>query len=253
MPDAPDGPEPGGIVGVVAPAGAPAPVVLGYDDGPEPGGTDRVLAELQRAGVTATFFVLLTRVRRHPGLLAETVDAGHDVALHGADHVRPTDLDPRVLADRLRGAKEALEDAVQVPVRWYRPPYGAQSPRTWQAAVDLGLTPVLWSLHLDDWRAGTDEQRLSGLRAAAGAGHVVLAHDGFAGLDDGVDDGPAPQLDRGLLTRRLLAACAEKGWHPLSLADAVAAGHELVRRPWPLPAGPVPGLRADPRPTPRPR
>jgi peptidoglycan/xylan/chitin deacetylase (PgdA/CDA1 family) len=39
-------------------------VVLTFDDGPEPGGTDRVLSALAAAGASATFFVLLTRVRK---------------------------------------------------------------------------------------------------------------------------------------------------------------------------------------------
>ena len=53
-----------GSVRSVRPAGDLA--VLTYDDGPLPGGTDKVLAALAEVGTTATFFVLLSRARRHP-------------------------------------------------------------------------------------------------------------------------------------------------------------------------------------------
>ena len=212
-------------------------MVLTYDDGPEPGGTDRVLAELGRAGATATFFVLLTRVRLHPGLLAETMQAGHEIALHGYDHVRPTAVDRTLFARRLREARAALEDQTQRPVRWYRPPYGAQSRATWDEVMRARLTPVLWSLHLRDWLPIRDAEKLSDLREASGSGHIVLAHDGYATLIDGVDDGPAPALHRGRLTRRMLRICAEKDWQPMSLGDALDAGHELSCRTWLEPAG----------------
>src|ERR1700743_2447553 len=76
--------------------------VLTYDDGPQPGGTDRVLAALADAGSTATFFILVGRARRHPGLLADVVAAGHEIALHGVDHVRLTTLSPGVVRKRTR-------------------------------------------------------------------------------------------------------------------------------------------------------
>ena len=72
-------------------------VVLTYDDGPT-AETPAVLEALADVGATATFFVLLTRVRRTPGLLADVRDAGHEIALHGADHRRLTTLEPATAA-----------------------------------------------------------------------------------------------------------------------------------------------------------
>ena len=84
-----------GIPLVLAWSGAPVSslsFVLTYDDGPTPGVTDRLLPILAEAGATATFFVLLTRVRAHPSMVAELLAAGHEVALHGIDHVDLTSL-----------------------------------------------------------------------------------------------------------------------------------------------------------------
>ena len=55
------------MVGLRRPSGS---FVLTYDDGPTPGITDRLLPVLAEAGATATFFVLLTRVRADPGCCA---------------------------------------------------------------------------------------------------------------------------------------------------------------------------------------
>jgi peptidoglycan/xylan/chitin deacetylase (PgdA/CDA1 family) len=205
--------------------------VLTYDDGPTQGVTDRLLPVLAAAGATATFFVLLTRVRSSPGLLREVLAAGHEVGLHGPDHLRLTSLEPDVLPGRFRDAKAELEDLTGVPVRWSRPPYGAQDPASWRAARAAGLTPVLWSLHCLDWETHSLDAHLAGLRAADPTGSVVLLHDGFADARDGVDDGPPPDLDRVALTRGVLDELASSGLTGSSLHHALA-GSSPVTRPW---------------------
>lgn len=109
---------------VIAVRPAAGSVVLTYDDGPTPGVTDRLLPVLAEASATATFFVLLTRVRSRVGLLRETLAAGHEVGLHGPDHRRLTTLPPETLATRFRDAKAELEDVMGAEVRWSRPPDG---------------------------------------------------------------------------------------------------------------------------------
>jgi peptidoglycan/xylan/chitin deacetylase (PgdA/CDA1 family) len=205
--------------------------VLTYDDGPTPGVTDRLLPVLAEAGATATFFVLLTRVRPSLGLLREVLAAGHEVALHGADHRRLTTLPPESLSERFGDSRSELEDLAGVPVRWSRPPYGVQDRASWAAAREAGLTPVLWSVTCRDWETPPPEDHLAELRAADQAGGVVLLHDGFADARDGVDDGPAPDLDRIALTRDVLAELHAAGLTVTSLGRALTSA-DAVTRPW---------------------
>ena len=209
------------VTGVHPPTSA---TIITYDDGPTPGVTDALLAELAAAEARATFFVLLTRVRRNPGLLAEIIAAGHEVGLHGADHRRLTSLDPGELPSMLRDAKGELEDAAGLPVRWFRPPYGAQNAASWQTTVDAGMTPVMWSIACRDWETLEPEAYLEPLRGRTLRGEVVLLHDGYADACDGVDDGPAPELDRVALTRGVLAEVATQRLTVVTLSEAVAPG-----------------------------
>jgi peptidoglycan/xylan/chitin deacetylase (PgdA/CDA1 family) len=204
--------------------------VLTYDDGPQPGGTDRVLTALADAGRTATFFVLVGRARKHPGLLADVVAAGHEIALHGVDHVRLTTLSPSVVRRRTRDGRRELEDLTGQQVRWFRPPYGAQHPSTWAAIRSTGLTSVVWSDEVADWQDGTVDE-IAARAASVRSGSVVLLHDGYADGFDGVDDGPAPTFDRGELTRRILGELDDRGLATASLRDVLTEG-KAVRGAW---------------------
>jgi peptidoglycan/xylan/chitin deacetylase (PgdA/CDA1 family) len=205
-------------------------VVLTYDDGPQPGGTDRVLAALADAGTTATFFVLVGRARRFPGLLADVVAEGHEIALHGVDHVRLTTLSAGQVRTRTRDGRRELEDLAGQRIRWFRPPYGAQRPATWAAIRAAGLESVVWSNDAKDWQDDPVTE-IAGRTTTAGSGSVLLLHDGYADAADGVDDGPPPGFDRGELCRRILTGFHERGLATSSLRDALTDG-SAVRGAW---------------------
>jgi peptidoglycan/xylan/chitin deacetylase (PgdA/CDA1 family) len=198
-------------------------VVMTFDDGPDPVSTPRVLDALERHGAGATFFVLLTRVRRYPELIRSIVDAGHEVGLHGVDHTRLTSLAPREVGRRTAAGRSELEDAVQREVRWFRAPYGAMLPAHWMAVKRAGVEPVGWGPTPEDWRDLPEEHLAAEGMRGCERGSIILAHDATAGALDGVpDDPPPPDIDRGKLTDLMLTKLAERGLSSVTLGDALA-------------------------------
>nr|WP_269778552.1 polysaccharide deacetylase family protein [Microlunatus antarcticus] len=211
-------------------------IVLTFDDGPDPVGTPAVLDALAAHGATATFFVLMTRVRRHPELLARVRREGHEIGLHGVDHQRLTRFSGAEVRARTAAARAELEALTGEPLRWFRPPYGAQIPATWLAVRRTGLMPVLWGPTTWDWRDLPQDDRVAKALQGARAGAVVLGHDAFAGASDGAggsaedgsDDGGQslvePDVDRFDLVDRVLTAYGEVGLRGRSLGDALVQG-----------------------------
>lgn len=220
-------------VGSVRSVNAAEPmIVLTFDDGPSPESTEGLLEALAEFGATATFFVVMTRVRRSPDLLAAIIGAGHEVALHGPDHVRLTRLPFREVVDRSRAAKQELEDLTGQPVRWIRPPYGAQTLRSWAAVRRAGLTPVMWGGTTWDWKDEPMERRMTKVTSALAPGQIVLAHDTIAGVEDGADPREPFALDRGAFIRALLDVYRQRGITAVSLEAALARGASLQRWAW---------------------
>lgn len=214
----------GSVGSVVAVRTNSTTAVLTYDDGPEPGGTDQILAALATYGARATFFVLVSRARLYSRLLDEVVADGHEIGLHGVDHRRLTSFSAGEVHRRCADGRAELEDLTARPVRWMRPPYGAQTFSTSMAIRRAGLTPVLWGASSWDWKPITEEARLAHVRDTVQAGSILLCHDGFADLRDGVDDGPRPAIDRGELTVGILRIYAACGLIASSLGDAMIGG-----------------------------
>ncbi|MGM1029605.1 MAG: polysaccharide deacetylase family protein [Actinomycetota bacterium] len=199
-------------------------VVMTFDDGPEPPHTERVLTALRDHGAHATFFMLSGRAERHPELVREVVSEGHEVALHGMDHVPLRTLSSDEITRRTRAGREALEDIAGAEVRWHRPPYGGQSPRTYRAVRRAGLMPVLWGGTSRDSADTTTAARMASALRAAQPGTILLCHDGRAGPDAGVDDGEIPAFDRGALTTGILSAFEARGLAGTSLERALVNG-----------------------------
>jgi peptidoglycan-N-acetylglucosamine deacetylase len=204
-------------------------VVLTYDDGPDPGTTDAITQILSERGASATFFMLVTRARRHRHLVRDVLSRGHEVALHGADHRRLTSIPYRDLVLQTRDAKAELEDLAGAPVRFFRPPYGAQSPLTRHAVHRAGLMPVMWSGTTWDWKETPHEQRIEKAMSGTRPGAILLAHDGYADASDGAYDAPAPALDRAHLATELLDALQSRGFVARSLSHALVSGTPVTR------------------------
>jgi peptidoglycan/xylan/chitin deacetylase (PgdA/CDA1 family) len=133
---------------------------------------------------------------------------GHEIALHADCHDRFTLVPPRVLWRRLKAARRLLERVAKRPVRFFRPPFGAQSFSTYLVARACGLDVVVWGPYAEDWVEGSPEVVAARGLAALKGGDVLLLHDGLE-----VPAGePVPTFDRvrafelildGLAARRL--------------------------------------------------
>jgi polysaccharide deacetylase family protein (PEP-CTERM system associated) len=84
--------------------------------------TRRLLELLGGAGVSATFFVLGWVAERHPRLVREISEAGHEIASHGYGHRLVYSQSPAEFRSDIRRAKIAIENAAGTAVLGYRAP-----------------------------------------------------------------------------------------------------------------------------------
>ena len=160
-------------------------VALTFDDGPDPVFTPRLLDILSGHGARATFFMVGSRARAHPELLARVAAQGHAIANHTDSHPSMPTISGRRRRQELRACQAALEPH---GTRLFRPPFGHQ---TWSSRLDAlitGYDVVAWGSDVQDWihqPAETFERRI---HETFRPGLILLLHDSIC---DGTDPAAA--------------------------------------------------------------
>jgi peptidoglycan/xylan/chitin deacetylase (PgdA/CDA1 family) len=162
---------------------------------------------LDKMGVRATFFMLGSQARRHPGVARDVAAAGHEIGLHGYEHRLLLSQSPAATyTDLLRG-RDVLADVLGSAPVWWRPPYGALTTSALLASGRLGLRPVLWTAWGRDWTAtATRESVIRTVCRSLRGGGTVLLHDS--------DITAAPGCWRATLAAvpALVEHCSRNGW-----------------------------------------
>jgi peptidoglycan/xylan/chitin deacetylase (PgdA/CDA1 family) len=199
-----------------------------FDDGPDPLTTRAILRVLAAHGARATYFLLVSQAERHPDLVREIRDGGHEIGLHGFDHTPLTSYPHRGAVRMLKEARRRLEDVAQVHVRYYRPPYGKQTPSSWLAARRAGLQVVVWSADAADWEDLALEDHLAHAYVRFAAGGVLLLHER---IEPGPDGSPVhARVDRAALTGAVLDELATRGLSAVAVGELVQDG--TTRTAW---------------------
>jgi len=152
-------------------------LALTFDDGPDEM-TPTYLELLETLGVEATFFVTGANCAKHPQLVRDIEERGHELAGHGYTHTRFTELDTSALLSELRQTQALLpKPAGRRPL--VRPPHGALSPRALATIAYAGFTTAMWSHNSEDWRERDPAllaQHCEPRRLRAG--DIMLLHEG---------------------------------------------------------------------------
>lgn len=147
-------------------------IYLTFDDGPNPKTTPLLLDLLKQHEAHVTFFCLGKNAQQYPELMKRMLDAGHEVANHGYDHL---DGFKTSTADY---QKNALAASAYIQSDLYRPAYGRITRSQFKALKKDGFRVVFWSLLTHDFDATLSSQkRLGIIRKKTKAGSILVFHD----------------------------------------------------------------------------
>lgn len=167
-------------------------VALTFDDGPDPETTPRVLDILGEKNIRATFFMLGSQMEKHPELARRVIAEGHEIGVHGYQHVNHMMLLPWQVKADLRKAVQVYEEVLGIRPRTFRPPHGVYTWGTIWAEKELGLKPVHWTIAAGEWLQQVSSEAVrERILTELDFGAVVLLHDARWGSDKVIEMLPA--------------------------------------------------------------
>ena len=137
-----------------------------------------ILDTLAERQLHATFFVMGWWADRHPDVLRQIADGGHEIASHGHSIFDLTQAtDDQVRAD-LESADLSISAVTGKTTRpLWSPSAGYRNARVRGIAASLGYRPILWTVDSGDWTLeATVESVYSHVVNSAANGAIVVLH-----------------------------------------------------------------------------
>ncbi len=149
-------------------------LALTFDDGPNPLTTPQVLSDLEQAHVSATFFVIGSRIAGNEAVLQRMYADGDEIGNHSWSHPDLTKLPVDQIQQQIQLTQQAVVAAGVPAPTLFRPPYGAVN----QTVEDnVPFATLLWNEDPQDWAANTPQQVIQSVEASARPGGIVDMHD----------------------------------------------------------------------------
>ena len=149
-------------------------ILLTFDDGPDPKWTLKIANLLSDYGLRGLFFVIGENVEDR-GIITELSSMGHTIGWHSEHHTSFFKCNANQIISELEG-KKRIEDLISEKIDYFRFPYGHFFPWQIRHVFQQGLTPVMWSYMVHDYKSKPSEllqNQLSCLKQS----DILLYHD----------------------------------------------------------------------------
>ncbi len=168
------------VTGAVYPAGTKL-IALTFDDGPGGKTTPRLLDELKKRNIKATFFVVGTNAAKHPEILKRMDAEGHVIGNHSYAHQNLTKGAAAAMQDQVNKCAAIIRGAVGYDPVLLRPPGGNYDNRLLGYAKEKGVSVVNWTVDTRDWEHRNKDTILATAfrqgKYGVHDGAIVLMHD----------------------------------------------------------------------------
>ncbi|KAF9431824.1 chitin deacetylase [Entomortierella beljakovae] len=197
---------------------------LTYDDGPSAATRD-MLQYLNSQKLTATFFIVGSRVLQFADILKEQIAQGHHIGMHTWSHAALTTLTNEQIVAEIKWTEKIIRDFTGLTMKYVRPPYGDTDNRVREIVRQMGYITVIWSKGWDtnDWRMLQGQiqeaEIVQNFNAALNNRSAIVSSNGGPG-------GPVT-LEHDLtnatisVSKQLIPMALTSGLKPMSLADCL--------------------------------
>lgn len=136
----------------------------------------KILQTLKDEGVSATFFLDGSWVKKNPDLTKMIVEGGHEIGNHAYSHPDLKQMTNAAIRKQLVDTNEVIKATIDQTPAWFAPPSGSYRDDVVEIAADLNMGTVLWSVDTIDWKNPEPQEMVNRVASKIHAGALVLMH-----------------------------------------------------------------------------
>jgi peptidoglycan/xylan/chitin deacetylase (PgdA/CDA1 family) len=152
-------------------------IALTFDDGPTPGVTERILDELKKRNVLATFFMIGQKVAAEPDLVRRVAGEGHEIGNHTFSHPNLNSLPDQQVRLEIQQAQDIITNTIKIRPTYFRPPFLAFRRNQAPLAQDMGLSIIYGNNDSRDWSQPGEGKITDAILSQAKCGYIIICHD----------------------------------------------------------------------------
>src|SRR5512140_433540 len=152
-------------------------IAITFDDGPSPVWTPRILDQLKKLDMKATFFMLGKHVEMFPDIARRVAEDGHLIGNHGYAHNVLLYYTSEELEEEIHHTEEIIRSVTGQTTGLFRPPKAWLSGREKRKLESMGYSVVLWSINSKDWTGFKHTWIADSFLRNIKAGDIILCHD----------------------------------------------------------------------------
>lgn len=139
--------------------------------------TQKLLDEMQKYGVKATFFAVSFWVEKYPEEVKKIMQAGHELGTHSKTHSHMSKQTKKEINEELIYSSNAIKEITGEEVKLFRAPFGEYNNTLLECAETLGLYTIQWDVDSLDWKDLSAQEISMRVISKVKSGSIILCHN----------------------------------------------------------------------------
>ena len=148
-------------------------IAFTFDDGPNYN-TSKILEILNKYNVSATFFVLGSKISGHEKILEKMDEYGMEIGNHTYSHKLMTKMDNDSIIKEVKDTNEIIYNVVSKYPKVVRPSYGSFNKKIKE---NINMPIIIWDIDTLDWKNHNSSKIVSRIMNKVSDGDIILMHD----------------------------------------------------------------------------
>lgn len=151
-------------------------IAITFDDGPNDTYTERLLDELKKRNIKATFFVVGINAAQNKELILRMKNEGHLIGNHTYSHINLGSVANTKAIDEITRTNEIIKEITGEDTEYIRPPFGSYDKNYFK---EKDMIVVMWDIDPRDWTIYDADKVAKDVISKAKDSQIILMHDIF--------------------------------------------------------------------------